>query len=64
MKKGDVICPECSAGYRRIELDSKRGAAGNYKCLVCDRVLEEFDGSHEIAYRLTVQPGDLFSARH
>jgi len=59
MKKGDVTCPDCSAGYRRIELESRKGRAGHYKCLVCERVLETFDGATEIAYRLTVQPSDL-----
>ena len=59
MKKGDVTCPGCAAGYRRIELDSGKGQAGQYKCLVCDRVLEVFDGSREVAYRLTVQPSNL-----
>ena len=59
VKKSDVICPDCCAGYRRIELESSNGQAGRYKCLVCSRVLEVFDGSREIAYRLTVQPSDL-----
>ena len=56
MRKTDVICPECAAGCRRIELLSKSGTAGQYRCLVCGRVLEVFDGSSEIAYRLTVHP--------
>jgi transposase-like protein len=56
MKKGDVVCPDCSAGYRRIELGTRNGPTGHYKCLVCNRVLEVFDGSREVAYRLTVQP--------
>lgn len=63
MKKGDVICPDCSAGYRRIELESQKSSPGHYKCLVCNRVLEVFDGSSEVAYRLTVQPADLRPAR-
>ena len=63
MKKGDVTCPDCAAGYRRIELDSGKGQAGYYKCLVCDRVLEVFDGSREVAYRLTVQPSNLHPER-
>jgi len=58
MRKGDVTCPDCSAGYRRIELETQKGKPGHYKCLVCDYVLEVFDGSREIAYRLTVQPCD------
>src|SRR5262249_3276343 len=44
MKKGDVICPDCAAGYRRIELETRSGKPGHYKCLVCDRILEVFDG--------------------
>jgi transposase-like protein len=56
MKKDDVQCPTCSAGYRRIELISMIGKPGEFRCRVCNRVLEVFDGSHAIAYRLTVQP--------
>jgi hypothetical protein len=59
MKKGDVICFDCIAGYRRIELETRKGQPGQYRCLVCDRILEVFDGLREIAYRLTVQPSDL-----
>jgi hypothetical protein len=33
MKKADVTCPDCSAGYRRIELTFKAGSAGTYRCL-------------------------------
>jgi hypothetical protein len=60
MKKGDVICPECNAGFRRIELASRQGSAGEFHCPLCDHVLEVFDGSTEIAYRLTVAPEKLF----
>ena len=60
MRKGDVICPECNAGFRRIELDSRRGHAGEFHCPLCNRVLEVFDGTTEIAYRLTVAPEKLF----
>jgi hypothetical protein len=56
MKKSDVICPKCHAGYRRIELVSKMGAKGEFHCLVCDEVLEVFDGSTDVAMRLTIQP--------
>ncbi|KWV47799.1 hypothetical protein AS156_19380 [Bradyrhizobium macuxiense] len=56
MRKSDVMCPTCQAGYRRIELTSKGGVAGEFRCLVCDQVLELMDGSTEVALRLTVQP--------
>jgi len=56
MKKTDVTCPDCNAGYRRVELASGPGKAGAYHCLVCERILETFDGSRNVAYRLTVQP--------
>ena len=60
MKKSDVTCPNCGAGYRRIELISRRGAPGEYRCLLCDEVLEVFNGSADVALRLTVQPEKTF----
>jgi transposase-like protein len=60
MKKSDVTCPECSAGYRRVELVSKTGTTGEFRCLLCDHLLEVFDGSTEVALRLTVQPEKIF----
>ena len=60
MKKGDVICPECRAGLRRIELNSRQGSAGAFRGPLCDHVLEVSDGSTEILYRLTVAPEKLF----
>jgi transposase-like protein len=60
MKKSDVTCPNCHAGYRRIELTSRSGAKGEFRCLLCDHVLETFDGSSDIAIRLTVQPEKTF----
>jgi predicted Zn finger-like uncharacterized protein len=60
MKKSDVTCPECSAGYRRVELTSKPGTRGEFRCLVCGHLLEVFDGSTEVAIRLTVQPEKIF----
>jgi hypothetical protein len=56
MKKADMQCLDCGAAYRRIELVSKPGKPGKYNCLICHRLLETFDGSHEVAYRLTVNP--------
>jgi len=35
---------------------SRPGAKGEYRCPVCAEVLEKFDGSALIAYRLTTQP--------
>ncbi len=55
MKKSDVTCPKCKAGYRRIELTTP-GIRGEFRCLTCDHLLEVFDGSKEVALRLTVQP--------
>jgi hypothetical protein len=60
MRKSDLTCPECKAGYRRIELISKKGAKGEFRCLFCDHVLEVMNGCTEIAIRLTVQPSQIF----
>ena len=56
MIKSDVICPRCAAGYRRIELKSKPWTVGEFRCLTCDQLLETFDGTANVAWRLTVQP--------
>ena len=56
MRKNDVMCRECGAGFRRIELTSQPGFKGQYRCPACDAMLEAFDGGHLVAYRLTVQP--------
>jgi hypothetical protein len=56
MRKSDVICPKCKAGYRRIELVTRPGSRGEFHCLLCENILEVFDGSTEVALRLTVQP--------
>jgi uncharacterized Zn finger protein len=56
MKTSDVSCTKCGAGYRRIELVSKMGTKGEFRCLTCGHLLEIFDGSREVALRLTVQP--------
>ncbi|MEH2560378.1 transposase-like protein [Bradyrhizobium sp. AZCC 2289] len=56
MIKSDVTCPACNGGYRRIELASRPGPKGEFRCLVCDQVLEVFDGTKDVALRLTVQP--------
>jgi hypothetical protein len=45
-----------SAGYRRIEIASVKGAKGEYRCQVCGYLLEIFDGTFEVLIRLTVPP--------
>ncbi len=60
MKKDDAICPKCGAGFRRVELTSLQGSKGEFRCPVCDFVLETFDGSTQIAYRLTIIPSKIF----
>jgi transposase-like protein len=56
MRSSDIICPKCKAGYRHLEVASGKQTRGEYRCLVCDDLLEVFDGSAEVAIRLTVQP--------
>ena len=56
MIKSDVTCPNCNAGYRRIELKSQPWIVGEFRCLTCGEVLETFDGTANVAFRLTVQP--------
>jgi transposase-like protein len=60
MKKSDVTCPKCHAGYRRIELTSRSGAKGEFRCMLCGELLEVLDGSTDVALRLTVQPEKTF----
>ena len=45
---------DCSAAYRRVELASRPGNPGAYRCQVCERILEVFDGSTEIAVGLPI----------
>lgn len=59
MIKHDVTCPACKAGYRRIEIVSRSGSAGDVLCPLCDALLEVIDGSTTITYRLTVAPEKL-----
>jgi hypothetical protein len=56
MMQTDVTCLNCFAGYRRIQLYSRAGRPGEYRCLVCDQLLEVFDGSVEVAYRSRYTP--------
>ena len=62
MIKSDRICPDCKAGFRRIELQSRKGAPREFRCPVCEALLERSDGSTEIAYRLTITPEKLFES--
>jgi hypothetical protein len=56
MKMGGAVCSECRAGFRRIELESQRGTEAEYRCPLCNNLLETFDGKRLIAYRLTIVP--------
>ncbi|MCP3470168.1 hypothetical protein NLM33_07495 [Bradyrhizobium sp. CCGUVB1N3] len=56
MKKGDVTCLHCKAGFRRLELATEPPTTGEYRCPACDEVVEKFDGLAFVAYRLTIQP--------
>ena len=45
MKKSDLICPTCNAGYRRIELTSLPGVKGEYRCQFCElHILQRAEG--------------------
>ncbi len=63
MRSSDIICPQCHAGYRRIEVASGNGTKGEFYCRLCDHLLEVFDGSAEVAIRLTIQPEKTFNSR-
>jgi DNA-directed RNA polymerase subunit RPC12/RpoP len=56
MKQNDVICSDCGAGFRRLELSSRQGQKGEYRCPACNNPIEVFDGTRLIAYRLTIEP--------
>jgi len=40
MKVGDVTCPACDTGFRGIELSSRMGAPSEYRCPVCNTLIE------------------------
>ena len=61
MRKSDVTCPKCKAGYRRIEGASGKKSKGECRCLLCNHLLEVFDGFSEVAIRLTVQPEKIMN---
>ena len=56
MRKTDVSCPACHAGFQRIELTSAKGRSGNFCCPVCSHLIESLGGLKPVAYRLTVNP--------
>ena len=58
MKKSDVTCPKCHAGYRRIELTSRPRTKGEYHCLLCDELIEVLDGTTDVAIRLNGSPAN------
>jgi predicted Zn finger-like uncharacterized protein len=60
MSKGDVICPTCKAGFRRIELVSRNGSAGDVRCPLCSQAIEVLNGSSEVVDRVTIAPENLF----
>jgi predicted Zn finger-like uncharacterized protein len=62
VKKSDVVCPECGAGFRRIELSSRPGTKGEYRCPPCSTLLEVFDGDNLVTYRLTIVPPKYLQA--
>jgi len=41
---------------RRVELESQRGTKGEYRCPLCNNLLERFGGKRLVAYRLTMVP--------
>jgi transposase-like protein len=61
MQRGDLICPKCGAGFRRIMPSSLSGERGEFRCTICDRILEVFDGSGAVPHRLTVAPSRIFA---
>lgn len=60
MKKGDITCSECGAGFRRLELDSEPPNTGEYRCPACGELVERFEGNAFVAYRLTIQPSTKY----
>jgi hypothetical protein len=52
--KSDIVCSGCGAGYRRVGLATVKGTKGEYRCLICNHVLEVFDESFGILICLTI----------
>ncbi|EHR01128.1 hypothetical protein Bra471DRAFT_01822 [Bradyrhizobium sp. WSM471] len=51
MRKSDVTCSECGAGFLRLELASERGTEGRYYCPACGNLVEAFGAAHLVVYR-------------
>jgi hypothetical protein len=59
MKKTDVTCSECGAGFVRIEIDAATdGSQGVYHCSACGHLLEQVLDGKLVAYRMTVRPNN------
>lgn len=56
MQTSDVTCSECRADFRRLELPFVVGDKAEFRCPACNNLLEVFDGTKLVAYRMTVQP--------
>jgi hypothetical protein len=57
MKKTNITCPGCGAGFARIELNAKPSAPqGAYHCPACGQMLEQLPESNFVGYRMTVSP--------
>jgi hypothetical protein len=55
MKKTEVTCSECGADFQRLELASMSPSQGQYCCSACGSVLETFNATTFVAYRLIDQ---------
>jgi len=62
--RGDIACPAraLQGGLSARGTCFAQGQPGTYHCKVCNSLLQEFDGSQEVAYRLTVHPSILPNA--
>jgi hypothetical protein len=52
LRKSDVNAAPAIA----VSMMIRPGERGEFRCLGCNSLLEVFEGSHEVAIRLTVQP--------
>jgi len=58
MKKSDMTCSKCGAGFQRLELEavSVLPSNGEFRCPICDEFVERFNGNKVVAYRLAMRP--------